>query len=99
MANSGSTMSANVPSEQKETNLGDNQGDFKDFPNPSTPSVNDPLQPHSDSTSLYGLSKQFFREIFLPKATSFQNDIFDISVEHYRFVCLPYYFPEEVAKK
>jgi hypothetical protein len=34
------------------------------------------------------------RELFMPNEKSFQNDIFDISVEENRYLCLPFNFPD-----
>ena len=46
----------------------------------------------------YGMSKAFFRELFLPKEKIFQNDIFEVTIEQNQFICYPYYFPDDEAQ-
>ena len=39
---------------------------------------------------LFGFSKAFFTEVFLPKETMFLNNLFDFTVETNRFLSFPY---------
>ena len=42
----------------------------------------------------YGMSEDYFNELFLPEYEVFKNDFFDIIVDQNRFICLSYYFPD-----
>lgn len=50
---------------------------------------------------LFGISKTFFTELFIPKEENFQNTLFDLTVERNRFISYPYFFEENqnVSKK
>lgn len=41
---------------------------------------------------MFGFTKAFFTELFLPKETAFQNQMFDLVVEQNRFISYPYVF-------
>ena len=41
-----------------------------------------------------GLSREYFKELFMPKENTFMNDVFDLTVESNRFLSLPYNFPD-----
>lgn len=48
--------------------------------------------------TIFGLEKTFFTELFIPKENTFQNSIFDLTVEANRFLSFPYFFNEDKAK-
>ena len=48
--------------------------------------------------TIFGLDKTFFTELFIPKENTFQNSIFDLTVEANRFLSFPYFFNEDKAK-
>ena len=60
-----------------------------------TGSINEGGNNGVDEGVRYGLTKSFFREQFLPAASTFQNDIFEVTIEQNRFICYPYYFPDD----
>ena len=43
----------------------------------------------------YGMTKAFFREMFLPKASNFQNDLNEVTIEQNRYIFYPYYFQDD----
>jgi hypothetical protein len=40
------------------------------------------------------LEKSFFSELFIPKENTFENSIFDLTVEGNRFLSYPYFFQD-----
>jgi hypothetical protein len=48
----------------------------------------------TDESSKDEIDTEVMQELFMPNSRTFQNDIFDISVEQNRYICLPYYFPD-----
>ena len=48
----------------------------------------------SQVKTIFGLEKSFFSELFIPKEYTFQNSIFDLTVEANRFLSYPYFFEE-----
>ena len=43
---------------------------------------------------MFGFSKAFFTELFIPKEGIFQNTLFDLTVEDNRFLSYPYFFED-----
>ena len=42
--------------------------------------------------TIFGLERTFFSELLIPKENTFENSIFDITVEGNRFLSYPYFF-------
>jgi len=51
-----------------------------------------------DDEVIFGLEQSFFHELFVPKENTFQNSIFDLTVEAHRFLSFPYFFTETKVK-
>ena len=56
-------------------------------------------QEGNDDANYFGMSKSFFQEIFIPKESTFKNNMFDLTVEDTRFLSYPYFFEEVNIKK
>jgi hypothetical protein len=48
---------------------------------------------------VFGFTKEFFIELFLPKETTFKNNLFDLTVEDNRFLSFPYFFDDKKTNK
>jgi hypothetical protein len=44
------------------------------------------------------LEKSFFSELFIPKENTFENSIFDMTVEGNRFLSFPYFFHDNQSQ-
>jgi hypothetical protein len=42
--------------------------------------------------TIFGLERSFFSELLIPKENTFENSIFDITVEGNRFLSYPFFF-------
>jgi len=44
---------------------------------------------------IFGIEKDFFLDLFMPKDSNYQNRINDLSIEDHRFLYYPFVFPED----
>ena len=52
-------------------------------------------QSHShNSNQLFGIDKDFFMDLFMPKDSNFQNKVMDLTLDDNRFVYYPFVFPD-----
>jgi hypothetical protein len=51
-----------------------------------------------EDKSMFGFSKAFFTELFLPKEEMFQNNLFDLTVENNRFISYPFSFEDSQSQ-
>jgi len=73
-----------------------NIDDFKRFEEqPLAGGVSEPLK---SKKTIFGLEKTFFTDLFIPKENTFQNSIFDLTVENNRFLSFPFFFNEDSIK-